>query len=110
MGPTTAFLTGLAVTFAVALAIVVYMRRHLRRLLTDLCGTQERADFWTAFCNVLLVLVPLIGALTHIPSAESRQSPILDISIQLRAALLGLVVALVMVGLILSSFIRRASK
>jgi len=104
------FLTGLGVTFLVALAVVLYMRRHLLPLLIDICGSKQRADFWAAFCNVLLVLIPLIGAMMHIPDPAAAQAALFEISIQLRAALVGLVLALVVIGAVLSSFILRSSK
>lgn len=39
------------------------VRRPLFNLLTDVCGTADRARFWTVFTMILLVLAPMIGPL-----------------------------------------------
>ena len=44
----------------------------MRILLVDLCGSAERANFWTAFSNVTVALVPLLFALNYHP--ESRDA------------------------------------
>ncbi|WP_186047977.1 hypothetical protein [Burkholderia gladioli] len=40
-------------------AIALYLRAVTRRLLVDMCGTEQRADFWTRIVMVMLVLGPL---------------------------------------------------
>src|SRR6266567_4450173 len=50
------YLFGLGLTLLAAGAVVVCLRRSLRRILVDLCGTEARGDFWTAFSVVLLIL------------------------------------------------------
>ncbi len=92
------FLLGLGLTLLAAGAVVVCLRRSLRRILVDLCGTEARGDFWTAFSVVLLILVPLIFAMTQRP-------PFFDVTLQLQLALIGLVVALVILGIFLCVFI-----
>ena len=44
----TMFLIGTGVSLTIASLVVVYLRRPLELVLTDLCGTAERARFWTA--------------------------------------------------------------
>ena len=73
MSPGTSFLVGIGVTFIASLAIVLYLRPHLTKILIDLCGAEQRAGFWTAFSNVTLILVPLIFALFSRP--EAREWP-----------------------------------
>src|SRR5712691_10475000 len=51
----------------VSLIVVAYLRRPLKAILADLCGTAERARFWSAFSNVTLVLVPLIFVMQYRP-------------------------------------------
>ena len=57
MTAVTVFLADVGVTSGVSLIVVAYLRRPLRAILADLCGTAERAKFWSAFSNVTLVLV-----------------------------------------------------
>ncbi len=56
MTPTVAFLSDIALTTLLFVGIVAYIKKHLRTLLLELCGTTERASFWLAFSNVALVL------------------------------------------------------
>jgi hypothetical protein len=101
------FLVGLAITLLSALLVVIYLRAHLKAILIDLCGTGERAGFWTAFSNVTLMLVPLIFALNYRPEAGSLPSLVFELSAQLKNALIGLVCSVVVLGIVMSSFIRR---
>jgi hypothetical protein len=104
-----AYLIGFVITLVAALLVVFYLRRALRRILTDLCGTQERGDFLAAFSNVLLILLPIIFALTPRPDGGDW---LFDITGQLRWGLVGLALALVVVGMFICIFIlaRPASK
>lgn len=42
MSAATVFLMGLAIALASALVVVMYLRRPLKTILVDLCGTVER--------------------------------------------------------------------
>jgi len=68
------FLVGLAATMGVVLVALLYLRNPLQILLTDLCGTPDRARFWTAFSTITLFLVPL--ALDHQPDLNANQAAI----------------------------------
>ena len=39
------FLSGLGSTMAASLATIIFLRRSLKRLLVDICGTEHRAAF-----------------------------------------------------------------
>jgi hypothetical protein len=43
----------------IGLAITGYLRAVTIRLLEDVCGTRDRAEFWTRVVAVLIVCVPL---------------------------------------------------
>ena len=101
------FLVGLAVTMLIALAIVAYLRGPLYSILVELCGNRERAVFWVAFSNVTLALLPLIFAMQYTPDATPGTSAVLEIAAQLKWALAGLLSAVVVLGWVLSRFIRR---
>ncbi|MHC4846192.1 MAG: hypothetical protein ACYTCU_08525 [Planctomycetota bacterium] len=103
------FLTGLGNTLVITLGVVAYLRPHLRRILVGLCGTESRADFWTAFSNVTLILVPLVAALFRRPELDDQSAVFFEISAQLKSALIGLIAAVVLLGLVISRFIPRDS-
>ncbi len=108
MNNVSLFLCGLGVTALASLLVVFYLHSHPRSILIDLCGTAERAKFWAAFTNVAFLLVPLIFALNYSPE-PGPHSTMLQIAAQLKAALIGLVVTILVVGFVLARFISRSS-
>jgi hypothetical protein len=109
MSLVTAFLLGLTLTMATAFLALFYLRGPLQLLLTDLCGTVERARFWTAFSNVTLFLVPFALALGHQPVAGG-QAIVFAISDQIQSAVIGLIVSVVILGVVLSWHIANPPK
>jgi hypothetical protein len=102
------FLIGLALTTIFSFIVVLYLNRHFRKLLTDLCGTQERADFWRAFTNVILFLLPLLFVLDFRPENDAW---IWNLTSELKRGLLGLGATVIVLGIVIAQFIprRRAS-
>jgi len=105
MNAISAFLTGVGITICLALMVVKYLRAPLKKILVDLCGTSERAEFWLAFTNVSLVLVPLTAALHFHPAASSLAGFLFDLSDQLQAALLALIFTVLGLGVVLNRYI-----
>jgi hypothetical protein len=103
----TVFLTGIAMTLGIVAGALCYLKSPLETILTDLCGTADRARFWTAFSNVTLFLVPFTLALSTHPVADNCQSSIFEISTQVEWAVIGFVVSVLFLGLILSRYIPR---
>ncbi len=110
MNTVIVFLVGLAITMGVVFVAILYLRNPLQKVLTDLCGSTDRARFWTAFTNVTLFLVPLVLALDHQPDASIRQAAIFTISGQIEGATIGFVVSVIAMGLILSVHISRVTE
>jgi hypothetical protein len=108
MSPAMVFLTGLAITLVSVLLVVFYLRTHLKAILVDLCGTGERAEFWTAFSNITLTLLPLIFALHYRPESGSPPSVFFAICGQLEQALIGLACSVLGLGFVVANFIRRS--
>lgn len=109
MSSVTVFFTGLLLTAGISLAVVVYLNSHLKRILADLCGTAERAGFWTAFSNITLMLVPMIFAMSYETVMTPGASAVMELTQQLKWALIGMVISVLMLGIIISRFIPRAS-
>jgi hypothetical protein len=105
MYPTLVFASGLGTTLIAAVIVVRYLSGPLRTQLRELCGNAERAEFWTAFSNVTVILTPAIFAMLVDPSAVSGTPAFVAIISQLRWGLIGLVVAVLMLGWILGRFI-----
>jgi hypothetical protein len=107
MGVSLMFGFGLATPLLVSLVVVRYLSLPLRRQLEELCGDAKRADFWSAFSNVTLALVPVIFAMSFPPQPESGLPPLLAMTGQVRFGLIGLVVSVLMLGWVLGRFIPR---
>jgi hypothetical protein len=105
MSTNGAFLVGLAITAFIGFSAVWYLKSHLRGVLTDLCGTEIRADFWMAFTNVTLIVVPMIFALQFYPEPGRQYSAMYQLAYQLKWVLIGLIVSVVSLGMLLLFFI-----
>lgn len=107
MNPATTFLIDVGLVAILSISLVTYLKAHLKNLLVELCGTEERASFWLAFSNVTLVLVPLIFALDYKPEFGPDGNFVFDMATQLKHAIVGFVLALGSLGMILFQFIPR---
>ena len=105
MSASSLFLVGIGITLMTSLTTVIYLMNPLRKILTELCGTRERADFWLAFSNVALVLTPLIFAASCTPDPHGNL--VIEIATQLKWSLIGLLTALMITGWVISRFIPR---
>jgi hypothetical protein len=97
-------------TLAISVLLVGYLRLFLRKVLIDLCGTEDRAQFWTAFSNLLLIGMPVIFALHFRPEAETTEELFFEIARKLSGNLAGLLFALISIGLMVSVFALFAPK
>jgi hypothetical protein len=105
MSPVIAFVTGLLLTMGLVFVALLYLRNPLQDILTDLCGTVERARFWTAFSNITLFFVPMALALDRRPMPGEAEPLVFAIGDQLEYTVIGLVVAVMIVGIVLSRYI-----
>ena len=109
MHPIVLFLTGVGITATISAAVVRYLKPSLQQVLLDLCGTNARAAFWTAFSNVTIGLTPIIFAMHYRPESGSNTPAVFEIGTQLEWALAGLLVSVVLLGVVLSKFIPRGA-
>ena len=94
----------LGLTILACMLITRYLRPHLKRILVDLCKMEERAQFWMAFSNILLIGLPLIIALGFRPESLTSEAAIFEIIGRLSGSLAGYLFALVGIGIIVSFF------
>lgn len=105
MNPINLFLIGVAVTAALALSVVWYLKPSLHDVLVDLCGTSTRAAFWTAFSTVTVALTPIMFALHYRPDMGPDSHAVFEIGKQLELALAGLLLSVVLLAIVLAKFI-----
>ena len=85
-------------TLAIGLVAIAYLQDPLRRVLFDICRKRDHARFWAASANVLLLALPLSLELLLIDLGPLSESGLFWILHQVKWALLGLVVAVVVVS------------
>ncbi len=106
MNTITIFLIAMCITLTVSIAVVLFIRRHLRNVLVDLTGTESRADFWTAFTSLMLVLVPAIVPMFVPITSHNEQPTFFQVTGILKWSLIGLVATLVSYGFIIIWFVQ----
>jgi hypothetical protein len=107
MNQALTFITGLTITVLAATVVVRCLSGPLRRQLHEICGNTERAEFWTVFSNVTVILTPAIFAMLVDPTSQGDAPPLPAVISQLRWGLIGLVGSVLMLGWILGRFIPR---
>ncbi len=104
MNELTAFFLDVILTILMIASLVAYFRPHLHRILTDLCSGEDRARFWAVFASILLIGLPIVSALSYIPSAGSVTDAILDLARQLSRNIMSFLAAFVALGFVVSFF------
>jgi hypothetical protein len=105
MDEITIFLITEALTLVIAGAVALFIRRHLRNVLTDLTGTAERAAFWTAFTTLLLILIPLTVVMFVPHPSASGQAAFFCVIDQLKWSLSALVATLLSCAFVIILFV-----
>ena len=105
MSPVAVFLVGIGLTGVCAFAVVWYLKPYLYDVLVDLCGTPQRAGFWTAFSTVTLYLTPLVFAMHYRPDPSNAGPVAFQLGSQVELALLGLLISIVLLAVVLAKFI-----
>ena len=59
-----ALIWSVAVTVILCVGTVAYLRRPMRGILMNRCPSEDRAAFWLAFSNIVVILLPMICLLT----------------------------------------------
>jgi len=104
MNPLSSYLIDLVLTFVIAALLTLALRNALSRVLLDLCGTPERASFWTQFSTIMLIAMPLVIGLGYAPEAESGSVLFFETGRQLGRNLMGYLLALAITGGFISIF------
>jgi len=99
-----AFLLEVVITFVICVLTFRYLRPFLNRVLIDLCGTEDRAQFWTAFASIILIGLPLLFGLMYHPEAQKAEELFFELTHRISSNLISFVLALVCIGIIVSFF------
>jgi hypothetical protein len=105
MNPILLFVTQIVLTILACTALAAYLRRYLEQMLIILCGAQERANFWLAFANVMLIGLPLTMSLGYRPEASTAEASFFEIMGRLGTNLGGFLATLTAIGATLAFFV-----
>ena len=98
MAEFTIFFAGIFMALTISFSVIWYLRRHLKNILVDICGTKPRANFWIAFSNIALVITPLIFATAIMPENNCATDGVIRLIAQIRWALIGLMFTVLALG------------
>ncbi len=98
------YLLEVTLTLLICALVFRYLRPYLSRILVDLCGAEERGQFWTVFSHILLVGLPLLIALNYQPEANQAEEIFFEIIHRVGGNMLGFLFALVSIGFFISFF------
>ena len=107
MNPTLALFFGLAVASTMGFTVAWYLKSHLRGILMDLCGNEGRADFWIAFSNVILMLVPIAFGMQFQMDGNIGLPVAFQLNHQLKWIFFGQILSVLSLGAVLALSIRR---
>src|SRR5688500_10447036 len=91
------YLISLLITSVITIAIILYLRPSLKRILYDLSGTEERAHFWTVLCVIMMVATPLLLGMGFRPTRQGT-ALFFEIATQIRDNLSGFLFMLGTIG------------
>ncbi len=99
-----ALIWSVVVTVISCLATVAYLRGPMRGILNDRCQSEDRARFWLAFSNIVVVLLPMICLLSAYVSGGTVESPLVtELAVQVRWSLMGLFLSVICLAVVVAS-------
>lgn len=104
MNTIISFSLQIVLTLIVVVLIIGYLRPFLKKILVDLCGTEDRAQFWTAFSNILLFGLPLLFSLNYRPLAANNEELFFEVAGKISGNLGAMLFALLGIGVFVSFF------
>jgi hypothetical protein len=107
MSQLSLFLIEVGVCLFASGLLVVALTGPMRRLLVDACGTAERASFWVVYCDAMFFILPLLAVVAFGKSTEMSGPTLGFYKAALGSALLGVFVALAVIGIQIAGFLPR---
>ncbi len=78
------FVLEIGICLGISIAMILLLKPLLRNVLTDTCGTPQRAEFWVMFTQLMLIISPLLVVVFFAPTATLTH---LNIAHELQRAL-----------------------
>jgi hypothetical protein len=108
MSQNTLFFASISLSLLFGVGVSLYLRKPLHILLVDICGTVERASFWTNLTIISYILVSAAVGLSYRPDYDI---PLYyGLGGHLGRTLFGLLLVTGFVAMTISRFIRRQER
>ena len=104
------FVVSLSVSLTVSLSILVILRKPLRSVLVELCRSDSHAEFWLQLGSIWVTLVPAVSVMFHpvvAGAVDDMPAAMLELVVRVRTSIIGLLLALAVIGLVLFVYISR---
>ena len=99
MNTLSLFFIEVVLCFTISLTLIYLLKPLLREVLTEMCGTQVRADFWVMFTQLMLIISPLLIVIFFTSAGGDGPVNIAEsLKETLFRSLLGDFIALVIIG------------
>jgi len=93
------FMLKILICFTISIVVLKLLKPALKNTLHEICGTRQRAEFWVMFTQLMSVIAPLLIVAFFAPTELIDQvNPALMLKETLFQSLLGIFIALAMVG------------
>ncbi len=102
-----AFVVGTLLSFAVAVGVLLILRKRLTAILTELCDHENRCRFWVAMVNVTVALSATLLSMTAGHPPAPVEAPFWSIVRQLEYAFGGMIASLVVLAIVIGKSITR---
>lgn len=99
MDNTTIFIAGMIAIVITSLLVIGYIKSPMKKILVDICGTEDRATFWVTFTNIMIILPPVLFAMNCQPNIAKSGSVFFEMVTQYKWGLFGLTGAVLVVGI-----------
>ncbi len=110
MSQISSYLVSLTATLIISILLTLILRGSLHNVLVDLCGTKERANFWTMFSMIMLIAMPMVVGMGYTPESTQGNDLFFEMMRQLRGNFFGYLFALAVIGGFISVFALFAPK
>ncbi|MBI5235996.1 MAG: hypothetical protein HY886_07095 [Deltaproteobacteria bacterium] len=101
----TIFAVGALITLGSGAMVIRYLSAGLEKIICELCGTKERALFWSKFVNTLLLVMPVVFVMYALPTGADKEKGFFEVVRVARVGLVGLILMASAVAVTLNRYI-----
>jgi len=94
----THFAIEMAIALTAGVGLILAFQQHLKTTLTDICGREDRAQFWVRLIQMMMILAPIILVTVFSTAAQGDSSLLEVVRRAMLLSLSGEFIALIIIG------------